>query len=274
MGDLMGKTALVTGAAKDRGIGRAIACRLAADGADVVVADLCKEENEKDALWGGLRRRVSEIEEMGRKSLALSVDITDEAAVGKTMEKIRETFGRLDIVCNNAGAAFGMNLSYMLSPAEWRKMIDINLTGTFIVSRAAAQWMTKQKTGGSIVNIASWRGFAPAPFMAAYCAGKAGVISLTEVMALELASHNVRVNAICPGKVDTDMERWGWEMKSSASGKPVEEIIAEEKKKIPLGRIAKPQDVAGLVSFVVSEEGSYLTGQAITFTGGMTLVRA
>ena len=133
--------------------------------------------------------------------------------------------------------------------------------------------MTKAKQGGSIINIASWRGFAPAPFMSAYCVSKAGVISLTECMALELASHNIRVNAVCPGKVDTDMERWGWEMKAGAKGVPIEKIMEEEQKKVPLGKIATPEMVAGLVAFIASDDGSYLTGQAISFTGGMTLVR-
>ncbi|HOX28781.1 MAG TPA: SDR family NAD(P)-dependent oxidoreductase, partial [bacterium] len=205
--------------------------------------------------------------------LAAHVDISDEKSVDALIAEIKAGFGRLDIVCNNAGIATGINLSYMLSPAEWRKVMEVNLNGTFIMSRAAAQWMTKAKQGGCIINTSSWRGFAPAPFMAAYCASKAGVISLTEVMALELASHNIRVNAICPGKVDTDMERWGWELKAGAKGVPVEAIIEEEQKKIPLGRIATPDMVAGLVSFIASDEGAYITGQAISFTGGMTLVR-
>lgn len=273
MNILEGKVALVTGSSKERGIGRAIACRLAADGADVVVADLCGDRGEGDKIWAGLQARVTEIEAAGRKSLALGVDITDEKSVNEMIKAIKDTFGRLDIVCNNAGAAFAMNLSYMISPADWRKMIDINLTGTFMVSRAAAQWMTRLKNGGCIINTASWRGFAPYPFMAAYCAAKAGVISLTEVMALELAAQNIRVNAICPGKVDTDMERWAWELKANAFGKKLEDIVAEETKKVPLGRIATPEDVAGLVAFLASDEASYITGQAISYTGGMTLVR-
>jgi NAD(P)-dependent dehydrogenase (short-subunit alcohol dehydrogenase family) len=274
MSGLQGKTALVTGSAKERGIGRATALRLARDGADVVVADFCKNQDGKDEIWNGLRSRVEEIEQLGRRAVAINVDITDEKMVADMINAIKGDFGRLDIVCNNAGIAGGINLSYMLSPADWRKAIDINLTGAFIVSRAAAQFMTKQKQGGSIVNIASWRGFAPAMFMAAYCASKAGVISLTEVMALELAHHNIRVNAVCPGKVDTDMERWAWEIKANAGGKSIDAVIEEEKKKIPLGRIATPEDVAGLIAFLVSDEGSYITGQAIPFTGGMTLIRA
>jgi len=273
MSDLSGKIALVTGAAKERGIGRAIALRLANDGADVVVADRCGDKGEKDKIWSGLCERAKEIEATGKRALAVHTDITDEKSVAELMEEIKNAFGQLDIVVNNAGIAAGINLSYMLSPAEFRKVMDVNLFGTFIVSRAAAQWMTRQKRGGSIINMASWRGFAPSPFMCAYNTSKAAVISLTENMALELASHNIRVNAVCPGKVDTDMERWAWEMKAGAKGTTVEKIMEEEAAKIPLGKLATPDMVAGLVAFIASDEGSYLTGQSISFTGGMTLVR-
>lgn len=272
MTDIETRVALVTGAAKDRGIGRAIALRLARDGADVVVADFCNGQSD-DPIRAGLDSRVAEIEALGRRSLAVHVNISDEKSVDEMIASVQKKFDRLDILCNNAGTAAGINLSYMLSPDDWRRLIDVNLNGTFLMSRAAAQWMVRLKRGGCIINTSSWRGFAPAPFMAAYCASKAGVISLTEVMALELASHNIRVNAICPGKVDTDMERWGWELKANVQGKTVDQIMDEERKKVPLGRIATPDDVAGLVAFLASDEGAYITGQAIPFTGGMTLVR-
>ncbi len=272
MADLTGKVALVTGAAKERGIGRAIALKLASLGADIVIADLCKDKSESDEMWGDLNSRAKEIEALGRSALPVHVDITDEKAVAEVIAAIKEKFGRLDIVVNNAGAAFGMNLSFMMNPADWRKMIDINLTGTFLVARAAAQWMVSLRNGGAIINISSWRGRYPFPFLGAYCAAKSGVIALTEVMALELASHKIRVNAVCPGKVDTDMERMAWKMKSDAFGKPVEKIIEEEIKKIPLGKIASPDTIAGVVAFLASDDGSYMTGQHIYVTGGMTLM--
>lgn len=273
MGNLDGKVALVTGAAKARGIGRAIAERLARDGADVVLADMCKDKGEKDAIWNGLQEGVAAVQALGRKSLACHVNITDVAVVDAMIAEIKETFGRLDIVCNNAGAAFGMNLSYMMSPDDWRRMIDINLTGTFLVSRAAAQWMTRLNNGGSIINTASWRGWHPYPFLSAYCAAKAGVISLTQCMALELASQKIRVNAICPGKVDTDMERGAWELKAMGGGKTIEQVMKDEVGKIPLGKIATPDEVAGIVAFLASEDSFHITGQAIQLTGGMDIVR-
>ena len=273
MGNLDGKVALVTGSAKARGIGRAIAERLARDGADVVLADMCKDKGEKDTIWNGLQEGVAAVQALGRKSLACHVNITDVAVVDAMIAEIKESFGRLDIVCNNAGAAFGMNLSYMMSPDDWRRMIDINLTGTFLVSRAAAQWMTRLNNGGSIINTASWRGWHPYPFLSAYCAAKAGVISLTQCMALELAAQKIRVNAICPGKVDTDMERGAWELKAMAGRKTVEDVMKDEIGKIPLGKIATPDEVAGVVAFLASEESFHITGQAIQLTGGMDIVR-
>ena len=273
MADLTGRVALVTGAAKEGGIGRALVVRLARDGADVIIADMCGDKSETDAMWQGLQDRVKEVEALGRRGLACHVDITDEKAVDAMIASVKENFDRLDIVCNNAGAAFGMNLSYMISPADWRKMIDINLTGTFLVSRAAAQWMTRLNNGGSIINTASWRGWHPHIFMAAYNASKAGVISLTQTMALELAAQKIRVNAICPGKVDTDMERAAWQLKANAFGKSVEEMIKEEEDKIPLKVIAKPEDIANVVAFLASDESFHMTGQAVQITGGMDIVR-
>ncbi|MFH1539424.1 MAG: SDR family NAD(P)-dependent oxidoreductase [bacterium] len=272
MYDLKGKAALVTGAGRESGIGHALAFRLAGEGADVAVSDICKTKDESDPNWKGLNELVKKIEKLGRSAAAVPADISDTQQVDAMVKEAADRLGGLDIACNNAGAAFAINLSYMIDPADWRRMLDINLTGTFLVSRAAAKFMVKQKRGGSIINTASWRGRYPAPFMAAYCVVKAGIISLTEVMALELAANNIRVNAVCPGKVETDMERSGWQLKADAYGKNLDEIKEEEQKKIPLGRIAVPDDIANVVAFLASDQSSYMTGQAICVTGGLTLV--
>jgi len=268
-----GKVALVTGCGKELGIGRAAALRLAREGADVAVAGRCAEGDESSVIWRGLASTADEIRTLGRRAAAVAVDITDEARVDAMITRTVGELGRLDIVFNNAGAAGAMNLSYQLTPAQWRETIEVNLNGTFIVSRAAAKVMIKQKSGGCMINNSSWRGLAPAAFMAAYCVSKAAVVSLTEVMALELAPHRIRVNAICPGKIETDMERWGWDMKAKAFGKTIEKVKAEETAKVPLGRISMPDELAGLIAFLASDEGAYITGQAIPFTGGMPLVR-
>ncbi len=272
MYDLSGKTAIVTGCASSKGIGHALALRLAREGADVGVTDLCSAGDENDKNRQGLLELKSEIEKLGRKAVAVCADITDAEQVGTMVDTVVSELGGVHILCNNAGAAFGMNLSYMISPSDWRKMLEVNLTGTFIVSAAVAKVMTKQNRGGSIINTASWRGRYPAPFMAAYCAAKAGVMALTEVMALELSANNIRVNAICPGKVDTEMERMGWQLKADAFGKDIDDIRKEEESHVPLKRIALPEDIANLVAFLASEQSSYCTGQILYITGGMTLV--
>lgn len=270
--DLCGKKAIVTGCASPSGIGHALALRLAKDGADVALTDFCKTTDESDKNWNNLNALAETIRCMGRVSTVVPADITDEKQVAEMVAAAGDAMGGLNVLCNNAGAVFGMNLSYMISPADWRKMIDINLNGTFIVSAAAVKLMTKSGKGGSIINTASWRGRYPVQFLGAYCAAKAGVLSLTEVMALELAPQKIRVNAICPGKVDTEMERMGWQLKADAYGKSVDAIKKEEEAKIPLGRIAAPDDIANLVAFLASDDSSYMTGQALYITGGMTLV--
>jgi NAD(P)-dependent dehydrogenase (short-subunit alcohol dehydrogenase family) len=272
MYDLSGKSALVTGCGKEAGIGRAIALRLASEGANVAIADICADKGEKDKNWHGLCSLATEIEGLDRTAISIACDITDKKQADAAIDAAAAKFGALDILVNNAGAAGAINLACFVSPDEWRKMMEINLTGTFLVSAAAGRYMMKRGKGGCIINIASWRGRNPAPFMAAYCASKAGVISLTEVMALELASHKIRVNAVCPGKVETDMERWGWQLKADASGKTTDDIRKEEEQKIPLGRIAQPADVANIVAFLASDQSNYMTGQIINFTGGMTLI--
>lgn len=272
MYDLKGKVAIVTGAGGAAGIGRALALRLAREGAAVAVSDLCLKRDESDANFKGIAALAAEIEAMGAGAAAIPADISSEADAQALVDGTVERLGGLDIVCNNAGAVFAINLSYMIGAAEWRKMIDVNLTGTFLVSRAAAKYMVKSKRGGSIINTASWRGAYPARFMSAYCVAKAGIIALTENMALELAPNGVRVNCISPGKVDTDMERKGWKLKADAFGKELDEIRKEEEGKIPLGRIASTGDIAGLVAFLASDESSYMTGQNFYITGGLTLV--
>lgn len=270
--DLSGKKAIVTGCASPSGIGYALAIRLATDGADVAVSDFCKTNDDSDKNWKNLNALSEEIRALGRVSCVVPADITDEKQVAEMVAAANEAMGGLNVLCNNAGAVFGMNLTFMISPADWRKMIDINLTGTFIVSAAVAKLMMKSGKGGSIINTASWRGRYPAQFLGAYCAAKAGVLSLTEVMALELSHQKIRVNAICPGKVDTEMERMGWGIKADAFGKTVEEIKKEEEAKIPLGHIASPKDISNLVAFLASDDSSYMTGQALYITGGMTLL--
>jgi len=272
MYDLKGKVAIVTGAGRDLGIGRAIALRLARDGADVAVADLCKEFEEFPGYglgtWEGLEKRAEEIRALGVRALPVRVDVTDAALVDQMVAQTLETFGRLDILVNNAGGAPGPGPVVWMEEAAWTKTLAINLTGTFLCSRAAARVMLERGQGGKIINLSSAAGKRATPFLSAYSAAKGGVILFTQALALELARNNIQVNAVCPGQVDTELQRWGWELQAWAQGISYDEVVRKATEQIPLGRLEQPEDVANLVAFLASSESDYMTGQAINITGG------
>ena len=268
---LSGKVALVTGAGRKKGIGYACALRLAKEGAVVVVADLAaapcdqiykgNEQNELGAV-------AADIASLGVKSLAVEVDVTDPESVGQMIERVKAVFGRLDILVNNAGTAMEPAPLVHTDLEGWRRTIEINLTGTMLCCRAAAPLMMDNPEGGKIINMSSRAAHRGAIWIHAYCASKAGVIGLTRSMALELAPFKICVNALCPGDIDTELKRWGWEKEALVKGKTVDEIAAEAAKATPLGRIGTPQDVAAAVAFFASPDADYLTGEILNITGG------
>jgi NAD(P)-dependent dehydrogenase (short-subunit alcohol dehydrogenase family) len=273
--DLKGKTALVTGAGKRTGIGYAIVRALAANGAHVVVADLGLNEADEGQVKTGTQGEMDQIvreitDEFQVEALAVGVDVTDSGAIGRMVEKVKARFDHLDVLCNNAGASFGVpNAVHTYDEAAWMKTIDVNLHSVFRVSRAVLPLMMGRK--GSIINTASRAGKTPPLFNGAYAVAKAGVIMLTKVMAKELAGAGIRVNAICPGQIMTDLERWRFGLEARVFGTTVEEREMEMCKTIPLARIGSPAEVAQLVAFLASEASSYLTGQAINVTGGQLM---
>lgn len=243
--DLGGKVALVTGGG--RGLGRAAAECLSAAGADVVVNYLpdAGGENEK------LAREV--VRGLGGRVLALAADVSDPQQVNAMMEEIRERFGRLDVVVNNAAIVRDRTVKKM-TDEEWRAVIDTDLTGVFNVCRAASAIMSD---GGRIVNLASISGVVGLFGQANYAAAKAGVIALTKVLAKELASRRINVNAVAPGVVLTDM------------GKTIpEEIRAGMLAQIPMRRFGEPEEIAHVILFLASDLASYITGQTIHVNGG------
>jgi NAD(P)-dependent dehydrogenase (short-subunit alcohol dehydrogenase family) len=183
------------------------------------------------------------------------------------MERAVSEFGRVNILVNNAGGNPGSAPVLMMEEAAWRKTLEINATGAFLCSRAAARRMVAEG-GGKIVNLSSRTAKTPAPYLAAYIAAKQAVIGLTRAMALELAPFKINVNAVCPGFIDTDLTREGHARQADATGVSIEDIVAEKIVNIPLGRAGTPKDVAGVVAFLCSEDADYLTGQAINITGG------
>jgi NAD(P)-dependent dehydrogenase (short-subunit alcohol dehydrogenase family) len=272
MYDLKGKVAIVTGAGRKLGIGRGIALRLARDGADVAVADICREFEEFPGyglgMWEGLKETADEISALGVRGLPVRVDVTDAAQVEAMVRQTVEALGRLDIIVNNAGGAPGPAPVIALEEAAWNKTMAINATGTFLCSKAAARQMMAQGQGGKIINISSIAGKKASPFLAAYCAAKAAIIGLTRTMALEVAAANIQVNAVCPGQVDTELQHWGWRLAAGMRGTTYEEIIKKTIAEIPVGRLETPDDVANVVAFLASRESDYMTGQALNVDGG------
>jgi 3-oxoacyl-[acyl-carrier protein] reductase len=244
---LKDKVALVTGGA--RGIGRAIALLFAREGADTVIWDVNTAEAEKTC---------QEIEALGRKSLAQSVDVTDykkaEEATNKTLDKL----GKVDILVNNAGITKD-GLLLRMGDSEWDAVLSVNLKGTFNCTKVLSRSMIKQRAG-RIINIASIIGIIGNAGQANYAASKAGIIALTKTAAKELASRGINVNAVAPGFIQTEM-----------TAKLPDELKEKMKQAIPLARFGLPDDVASACLFLAGAESSYITGQTIVVDGGMVM---
>ncbi|MDD4953279.1 MAG: 3-oxoacyl-[acyl-carrier-protein] reductase [Candidatus Omnitrophica bacterium] len=246
---LKDKTAIISGAS--RGIGRAIALELAKQGCNIAFNYL-KSQAEAESLE-------AELAALDVKAKATQVDIKDFAAVSVWVEETKATFGGLDILVNNAGIIRDKALALM-SPDDWHEVINTNLGGAFNLTRAAVITFIKQKKG-DIVNITSVTGVTGMPRQSNYAASKAGIIGFTRSLAQELAPYNIRVNAVAPGFIDTDMTQ-------GLKQEYKDEII----RNIPLARFGKSQDVAKTVKFLLSNASSYITGQTIIIDGGMSLV--
>lgn len=245
MGMLDGKVALVTGAA--RGIGQAIAKKLASEGADIALCDLKAE-------W--LAETAGLVEAMGRKVKCFEADVSNAAAVDAVIAGTMEACGKIDILINNAGITKDTLLMRM-SEEDWDAVIRVNLKGTFLFTKAVSRPMMKQRSG-CIVSIASIIGLIGNAGQCNYAASKAGVIALTKSVAKELASRNVRANAVAPGFIQTRM--------TDALSEDVRKKMLDA---IPLGRFGTPEDVANVVLFLASDASSYMTGQVLTVCGGM-----
>jgi NAD(P)-dependent dehydrogenase (short-subunit alcohol dehydrogenase family) len=275
MSDLNGKVALITGAGRKNGIGAAIARRLAENGANVVVSDICVAPTDLphggNAAWEELEEVAAEITALGVDCLPVRTDVTASEDVQGMIAATRENFGRLDILVNNAGAIIGPAPVRYMAEAAWRRMIEINATGVFLCCHFALPLMIEGNQGGRIINISSIAAVKPRIFMAAYAASKAAVVAMTRSLAQEVGEFGITANAVLPGDIDTGMKQWGMQMESLVSGQSYEEVVEALEGRIPAGRIGKPQDVADLVAFLASEEAKFITGQALNLTGGREL---
>ncbi|HUO04490.1 MAG TPA: SDR family NAD(P)-dependent oxidoreductase [Candidatus Binataceae bacterium] len=270
-----GKVAIVTGCARERGIGRAIAMRLAREGADIVAADYCRSIPEyPDTKFGQMEELegvAGDIKKLGRRAIAVRVDVTDEAEVAAMAEAAMRQFGRVDILCNNAGGGVGGGPVVQQSLDSWSRTLAINLTGSFLCAKHVAPKMIAGGHGGRIINTASIAGKRGGPGLAAYSAAKHGVIGLTRSLALELGPCNITVNAVCPGFVDTQLLDGLINMIGTARNASREKVVSSFVAQIPMGRMETGDDVANVVAFLASEDGGYVTGQAINICGGVEM---
>ncbi|MBV8593992.1 MAG: SDR family oxidoreductase [Caulobacteraceae bacterium] len=262
---LDGKVAVVTGAGRMRGFGRAIALRLAQGGCDVIVTESDRPssefpEDERQAGWKGGASVVAEVQALGRRAESLTLDVRDEQAVDAFVDEALQRLGRVDILVNNAAAATGVSAPAVSLPTEtWRSKLSVNLDGAFFMSRALGRRMVDQGRGGCIVNISSIAGKMFLTNSSAYSASKAGLQALTACMAQELASAAVRVNAVCPGFVDTSHSD------PNLSEETRRRILDTVGPRLRPGRV---DDIANMVAFLCSEEGSWITGQSFNVDGG------
>lgn len=252
---LAGKTALITGGA--RGIGRAICEAYVRAGAKVAVADLLFEEAQTTA------QALSEAGE----AMAFGLDVTDLTSIQETVERVQAAFGGVDILVNNAGI-FNMASIENITPEDYRKQFDVNVGGTVFMIQAVVEGMKAQRRGGSIINFASQAGRRGEANVTIYCATKAAVISITQSLALEFAPHNIRVNAIAPGVVDTPM----WDHVDSQFAQYEQKPLGQKKREVgeavPLGRMGRPDDIADPCVFLASDQARYITAQTLNVDGG------
>jgi NAD(P)-dependent dehydrogenase (short-subunit alcohol dehydrogenase family) len=253
---LADKVACVTGAS--RGIGEAIARRFAAEGARVALA--ARDE-------GACARIAAEISQAGGEAVAVGCDVTLPVSVSGAIASIAARWGRIDILVNNAGLG-GLTPLDDADDSRWNAILATNLTATFRVTREAAPFIP---TGGRVINLSSVLGRFGVPGYSAYCAAKHGVIGLTRAMALELAPRRITVNAMCPGWVETEMARHGFDRIGRSQGAGVDAGREAAAKMAPLGSVLEPGEIAGLAVFLASDEARNLTGQAIVMDGGQVM---
>ena len=260
--NLDGLIAVVTGAAQGLGLG--ITEQLARDGATAIIADLQHDKGRTEA---------ARLQADGLRVRAAHLNITDSAGVTAFFDDVIDEHGRLDILVNNAGVGQNVAPVVALSDEEWDRVLSATLTGAFYCCRAAGAIMEQQESG-CIVNLASINGQNPAALVAAYNVAKAGVISLTRTLAIELAAYGVRVNAVSPGPVYTEFNRQTMAQRCQSLNITEDEMIERIRTAIPLGRWGEPIDIARVVTFLCSPQASWITGEVLRVSGGLEGVSA
>lgn len=276
---LRGKVALVTGATAKRGMGHAIALRLAGEGADVAVLDKVAAAPSLfpgDEAWRGLPEIVAAVEALGRRGLALTADIADAQQADAAVASVVHRLGKVDILVHCAAIRGTPNVDLAEGePAEWRAIFDVNLLGAFQITQPVVRHQIARGEGGKIIHFASVAGRMGAKGNAAYAASKWGVIGLVQSLALEVAAHRINVNAVCPGMIVTNLRDRHIEAGARRQGVTPEQFRAAEyaavSKAIPIGRMGSVDDIAGVVSFLASSASDYMTGQSLNVCGGVRM---
>jgi len=279
MPGLDGKVALITGAGGMQGVGRATVMKLALEGADIALSDVRRDvsdlpPSEVRNEWGGIETVSEEVQALGRSALPIYCDLSDPDQIERMVEDTVDKFGRIDVLVNNARAIIGKDKVPVteLDLDVWEHFLSINTTAVFLVTKFVARHMIRAGNGGRIINIASNAGKQASANGAAYSASKFAVIGLTQASAMDLALHNITVNAVCPGPINTDRMSY-WERDQAAEKGITQEefrgqIVENSSRNTPLGRIAEPHDAANMVSFLAGAEAAFITGQAYNVNGG------
>lgn len=278
MNSLKGKVALVTGVASKSSIGHAVALKLAGEGANIAVLDRYAVPQNliaEETGWGGLNDVAAEVRSLGSEALAVTANIASSEEVNAAIAKTLETFKKIDILVHCAGIRGPVSTPLIDIPEEeWKVVLDINLNGTFLVSQAVSRNMVSREEGGKIVIIASMGGVKGMSGSSPYSASKFGTIGLVKSLALELAQYNINVNAVNPGAVTTNLRDGYYKEIAEAEGITIEEARDRHNEKsvgaIPLARFGTPEDIARLVLYLVTDESSYITGEAINISGGIS----
>ncbi len=271
---LEGRVAIVTGAARHRGIGRGIALALAERGASVVALGSPRAleqypDDEKAIGWRGAASVAEEIAGAGRGALAIDADLTKAAEAERIVSETMAQFGRIDILVNNAGLAFcGEKNLWEIDDREWYEVVDVNLNGVYLLTSRVMRAMVAAKQGGRIINISSAAGRIGVAQYGAYCATKWGIIGLTQMLALEAAPHQITVNCIAPGSVDTDMMDGTFGHMATRFHAEAGAMKQAVVRSIALGRQGTPADIAGAVAFFASDDAAWITGQTLNVSGG------
>lgn len=256
------KVAIVTGATKAKGLGKAIAVKLAEQGAKVALTGRASSK-------GGVEANVAEINANGGDAMSVLVDVSDAAQVDAAVKQVADAWGRVDILVNNAGVGFGSAVLNENEDKDWNANYGVNVKGTMELCRGVIPYM-EQSGGGSIVNVASTAGIAASVGMPyPYVATKHALVGATKVLALEFAAKGIRANVVAPGAINTDMLQTAYAAIAEAEGISVEEAAAKENASIPIGRPAEPAEIADAITFLASPASSYITGIVLPVAGGM-----